>query len=132
MKTLKKISILLLALILASCANSVKFPVSNITPAADIQATMKQDKNGNYKIAIVAKNLAAVERLNPPKAAYVVWIVTDKDGVRNIGKMINKNVQTTGLETLTPFKFSEVFITAEDREDAIYPSGVEISRTRFK
>lgn len=132
MKTLKLLSILSLALIISSCANSVKFPVSNVTPAADIVATMDKDNNGNYKISITAKNLAAVDRLNPPKSAYVVWIVTENDGVRNIGKLLNKNVQTTGLETLTPFKFSEVFITAEEHDDAIYPSGFEISRTRFK
>ena len=132
MKTLKTLSILALVLIISSCANTAKFPVSNVTPAADIVATMNRDNNGNYKISVTAKNLAAVERLNPPKTAYVVWIVTEKDGVRNIGKMLNKNAQTTNLETLTPFKFSEVFITAEDQVDASYPNGLEISRTKFK
>ncbi|MEI6754385.1 MAG: hypothetical protein WCK78_14615 [Paludibacter sp.] len=132
MKTLKMLTILALTLGMSSCANMVKFPISNVTPAADITATMSQDNNGNYKISVTAKNLAAVERLNPPKTAYVVWIVTEKDGVRNIGKMLNKNAQTTNLETLTPFKFSEVFITAEDQVDASYPTGLEISRTKFK
>ncbi len=132
MKTLKTLTILVLVLIVSSCANTSKFPVSVVTPAADIVATMKHDKNGNYKITITAKNLAAIERLNPPKNAYVVWIVTEKDGIRNIGKLINKNVQTTGLETLTPFKFKEVFITAEDQADTTYPTGLEISRTKFK
>ena len=132
MKTLKTLTFLALSLLISSCANTTKFPISNVTPAADIVATMNQDNNGNYKITITAKNLAAVERLNPPKSAYVVWIVTEKDGIRNIGKLLNKNVQTTGLETLTPFKFTEVFITAEDQADVIYPAGVEISRTRFK
>ena len=120
MKTFKRLSILALVLIISSCANTAKFP------------TMNQDNNGNYKISVTAKNLAAVERLNPPKNAYVVWIVTEKDGVRNIGKLLNKNAQTTGLETLVPFKFTEVFITAEDQVDASYPTGIEISRTRFK
>jgi hypothetical protein len=131
MKTLKTLTILSLAIIITSCANTAKFPVSSVTPAADIVATMKQDNNGNYKIYITAKNLAAVERLNPPKSAYVVWIVTEKDGVRNIGKLSNKNAETTSLETLTPFKFTEVFITAEEQLDASYPIGIEISRTKF-
>jgi PBP1b-binding outer membrane lipoprotein LpoB len=132
MKTLKTLSILALVLIISSCANTAKFPISNVTPAADIVATMNHDKNGNNKITITAKNLAAVERLDPPKSAYVVWIVTEKDGVRNIGKLLNKNAHTTGLETLTPFKFSEVFITAEDQADASYPTGIEISRIKVK
>ena len=132
MKTIKKLSILALVLIMSSCANMVKFPISNVTPAADITATMSQDNNGNFKISLTARNLSSVERLNPPKNAYVVWIVTERDGVRNIGKLLNKNAETTSLETLVPFKFSEVFITAEDQADASFPTGIEISRTKFK
>ena len=128
---MKTLTYLALTLIITSCANLVIFPISTITPAADITASVKQDNNGNYRISITAKNLAAVERLNPARSAYVVWIVTEKDGVRNIGILSNKNAETTGLETLTPFKFSEVFITAEDQLDASYPTGVEITRTKF-
>jgi hypothetical protein len=132
MKTLKAFIISALVFILSSCATSVKFPISSVIPAADIVASVSKDNNGNTKITIKAKNLAAVERLIPPKSAYVVWIETERDGVKNIGKLLNKNAQATGLETLTPFKFSEVFITAEDFADAAFPAGVEISRTRLK
>ena len=132
MKTYKLLTILALALIMSSCATTIKFPVSDITPAADIVATMDKDNNGNIKITVSAKNLAAVERLNPPKRAYLVWIVSERDGVRNIGKLLNKNAQNTGLETITPFKFSEIFITAEDYADASFPTGIEISRIIIK
>lgn len=131
MKTLKSLTILALILIMSSCANIAKFPTSPVTPAADITATQKHDKNGNTILIISAKNLAAVDRLEPPRSAYVVWIQSEKDGVRNIGKLANKNAQTTGLETLVPFKFSQVFITAESEADAAYPSGLEISRIKF-
>jgi hypothetical protein len=131
MKTIKTLIISALVFILSSCATTVKFPTSNVTPAADIVASVTKDNNGNTKITIKAKNLAAVERLNPPKTAYVVWIVTERDGVKNIGKLLNKNAQSTGLETLTPFKFTEVFITAEDYADTTSPNGFEISRTRL-
>ena len=131
MKTIKTLIISALVLILSSCATTVKFPTSNVTPAADIVASVSKDNNGNTKLTIKAKNLAAVERLNPPKTAYVVWIVTERDGVKNIGKLMNKNAKATGLETLTPFKFTEVFITAEDYADATAPNGFEISRVRL-
>jgi len=132
MKTFKLLIISALVIILSSCATSIKFPVSTIAPAADIVASVTKDQNGNTKITIKVKNLAAAERLNPPKAAYVVWIVTERDGIHNIGRLSNKNVQSTGLETLTPFKFTEVIITAEDYADAVIPAGIEISRAQLK
>jgi len=132
MKTFKMLTISALVILLSSCATSIKFPVSTVAPAADIVASVTKDQNGNTKITIKAKNLAAAERLNPPKAAYVVWIVTERDGIHNIGRLSNKNVQSTGLETLTPFKFTEVIITAEDYADAIIPAGIELTRIQLR
>jgi PBP1b-binding outer membrane lipoprotein LpoB len=131
MKTLKTFAILTLAFLMSSCASSIKFPVSTVTPAADIVFSKSHDHNGNTRVKIVAKNLAAPDRIDSHQKVYVVWIMTDKDGPRSIGVLKNKNVQTTELETLTPLRFSEVFITAEDQVEASYPSGIEISRIRF-
>lgn len=131
MKNLKTITLLAILFLIASCANISKFPVSSVIPAADIQVQRQHDKNGNSKITIKAKNMAGVERLTPPRTAYVAWIVSEKDGVRNIGQLKNKNAGMAELETLVPFNFTEVFITAEDVVDASYPNGVEISRIRF-
>ncbi len=114
---------------MTSCASSIKFPVSTITPAAEITAAMKQDKNKNYVIEVNAVNLASPDRLNPPKKTYVVWITTADNGTKNIGQMVIKNAQKSYLKTSTPFKALEIFITAEDQGDISYPSGVEISRT---
>lgn len=132
MKNLKIISTLALLIILSSCATTLKFPSSDVTPAADISATKKEDKHGNYKVTLTAKNLASPDRLNPPKNTYVVWIVTTSDGIRKLGQLKNKNVKTAEIETLTPFAFTEIFITAEDNIDISYPSGIEIARARFK
>jgi hypothetical protein len=131
MKTFKLISLMLIFFLFLSCGSTMKFPISDITPAADIIVKKKQDKNGNLMILVSARNLAAVERLNPSKNAYVVWVVTDNSEVRNIGQLKNLNVQTTSLESIVPFMFWEIFITAEDYADALYPSGTEISRVRF-
>lgn len=132
MKKTKLITWLALALFISSCATTAQFPVSSVTPAADILVKMKQDKNGNYIVLITAKNLASAERLDPPKKVYIVWTNTKKDGIRNLGKLNIQNAKTNALKTVTPFKCREIFITAEDREEVTYPSGVEISRVRFK
>jgi len=132
MKNLKNITLLAVLFIFASCASTAIFPSSSTTPAADITATRKADKNGNTKISITAKNLASPERLSPSENVYVAWIVTHSEGTKNIGQLSSKNAKTATLETLTPFAFTEIFITAEDQADISYPRGVEISRTKFE
>ncbi len=131
MKTGKNVLFIALVFILTSCATTTKFPISNIVPAAEIVAKMKQDKNKNYAIEIIAKNLASPDRLNPPKNNYSVWIVTEKNGTKNLGQLINKNAKKTVLKTTTPFKVVEIFITTENQGNISYPTGDEISRVSF-
>jgi hypothetical protein len=132
MKNIKKGSFFALLLLLTACATTAKFPTSSITPAADIVATKKVDKNGNYNVSITAKNLASPNRLDPQKSVYIAWVLTESGDARNIGRLINKNAKTATLETLTPFGFTVLFITAEGQADVSYPKGVEISRVTFK
>jgi len=132
MKTLRIISLLAFVFFISSCASSIKFPSSDITPAADITAKKKDDKNGNFEVTITAKNLASADRLDPQKSVYVAWIVTHTQGTKNLGRLTNKNAKTATLKALTPFAFSEIFITAEGEADISYPRGVEITRARFK
>lgn len=131
MKNLKKGIVLVLILALSSCANILKFPISTVSPAANIEIRRQQDQNGNNAIKITANNLAAAERLSPPKKFYVAWVLLESNEVRNIGQLNVKNAKKAEIETLTPFKFTEVFITAEDQADILYPTGVEISRIKF-
>ncbi len=132
MDNLRNTSLLALLFFFASCATTVKFPTSAVTPAADISAKKKADKNGNFKVTITAKNLASADRLEPPQSVYIAWIVTNTEGTRSIGRLTNKNAKTATIETLTPFAFTEIFITAEGQADISYPSGVEIARAKFK
>jgi hypothetical protein len=123
--------LLLMVMVTTSCANRFQFPISSITPAADIVAVRSHDSNENTILRISAKNLAAVDRIASPKKAYVVWIVTERDGARNIGKLMNRNSMTVKMETLIPNYSTEVFITAEEDGETVTPSGIEISRIRF-
>ena len=117
--------------VLTSCATTTKFPLSSTVPAAEITAKVNQDKNKNYVINVIAKNLASADRLNPPKNNYSVWIVIDDGTTKNIGQLTNLNAKTATLKTLTPFNVKEIFITAEDQGNLTYPNGIEISRTNF-
>lgn len=131
MKNIKTGICLTLILALSACGSVSKFPVSSVNPAANIEMRRQQDSNGNTKITITAKNMAAAERLTPPKKMYVVWVVLESSKVRNIGQLNSENAKKTEMKTLVPFKFTEVFITAEDQADISYPTGVEISRINF-
>lgn len=131
MKTLKSLILGTLVLFLASCATIVKFPVSNVTPAAEITAKMKQDKNKNYVIEVSAIHLASADRLNPPKNNYVVWITTESNGIKNIGQLSNNNAEKLYFIAITPYHVKDIFITAEEQGNISYPYGTEISRTSF-
>lgn len=131
MKNIKTGICLALVLVLSACANISKFPVSSVSPAANIEMRRQQDNNGNTEITITAKNLAAAERLTPPKKVYVAWVILESSKVRNIGQLNSENAKKAEMKTLIPFKFTEVFITAEDQADISYPKGVEISRIKF-
>ncbi len=131
MKTYKNLLMGVIVLLLTSCGSVAKFPTSNVTPASEITARKKQDKNGNFVIEVTAKNLASADRLNPPKNNYSVWVLTGDNETSNIGQLKNKNAKTATLKTSTPFNVTEIFITAEDQGNNSYPQGVEISRTIF-
>lgn len=131
MKSLINLLFVTVLVLLTSCATTAKFPVSSVTPAAEITAKKKQDKNNNYVIEVTAKNLASAERIDPTKKNYNVWIVTENNGTKNAGMLVNKNAKTASLKTSTPFDVKEIFITAEDQGDYSYPVGIEIARTSF-
>lgn len=118
-------------LLTTSCATYVKFPVSQIVPAAEISANKTKDNNNNYDIRVTAKYLANPNRLTPPKSVYVVWIVTEKNDIKNIGQLVQKGNKKVILKTTTPFAVKELFITAEDKGDVTYPSNTEVTRKKL-
>lgn len=131
MKTLKTIVFIGVIALLSSCASTAKFPVSKVVPAAEIVANKKQDKHNNYVIELTATNLAAPERLNPPKKNYIVWVVDENGITRNVGQLLNNNAEKAILKTTTPHNVKEIIITAEDEGNLTSPGGIEISRTTF-
>ena len=131
MRVIKSLLIIGVIALLTSCTSTTKFPVSAVTPAAQITAEMKQDKNNNNLIEVTANNLAEASRLDPPRNNYSVWIVTDNGMVKNVGQLTNRNAKKASISITTPFNVREIFITAEDQGDLSYPAGVEISRTTF-
>lgn len=132
--TLLGIFTVLFLLSLTSCAKKVIFQTSTIVPAARGQVNVKKDNNNNYLIKIKIDNLAEVKRLDPPKNVYVIWMETDESLVKNIGqiksdtKFMSSKLKAT-FETVTAFKPSKIFITAEDNADTTYPGSQFVLET---
>lgn len=125
-------SAVVIMMLVASCSNSIDFPVSAVAPAADISASVKQDKNNNYEVTVTARNLAEASRIATGKTTYVVWVVTTDGEIKNLGQLDVKNARTASLSSLTAFEFGEIFITAEEAGDVFFPAGIEISRAPVK
>jgi hypothetical protein len=107
-------------------AKKIVFLSSSIVPAARGYVKVIKDNNENYIIQVKISNLAEVNRLQPSKQVYVVWMVTDHEITRSIGQI---NSSTTFLSTKLKASFKmvssskpiKIFITAEDEAGAQSP-----------
>lgn len=120
-----------------SCAKKIAFQTSSVVPAARGEVTVKKDNNKNYLIQINIANLAEVNRLESSKNVYVVWMESDESNVKNIGKIKSdskflSSKLKASFETVTVFKPSKIFITAEDDAEVQNPSNqVVLSTNKF-
>lgn len=128
---MKKVLFTLSILLITSCGTTLKLPVSSKTPAAAITVKQKKDANENYTLRITAENLASAQRLSPSRETYVVWVETQQNGLKNVGRLNPKNGEKVTLETVSSFEPVEVLITAEDEGNVSMPTGTEITRKRF-
>ena len=119
---------------MASCATREKFATSTVVPAATGEVKVKKDDNNNYRIEVSVENLAEPNRLPQPKNAYVVWAQTGGGNPQNLGQLRSSSglfgsKLKAELKTVTVFKPSRVFITAEDAATIQYPSSYVILNT---
>ena len=129
------ISILVIFILLSACSKRINFATSTIVPAAEGVVKIKKDNNNNRSIGIKIKNLAEPERLQISQSVYVVWMVTEENGVKNIGQLSSsKSLFSSQLEgslkTVTPFTPTRIFITAEQSSDISMPGSYVILETK--
>jgi hypothetical protein len=129
------LSILVIFILLSACSKKINFATSIIVPAAEGVVKIKKDNNNNRSIGIKIKNLAEPERLQIPKSVYVVWMITEENGVKNIGQLTSsKSLFSSQLEgslkTITPFTPTRIFITAELSGDISMPGSYVILETK--
>jgi hypothetical protein len=111
----------LMILPLTSSAKKIPFLTSSVAPAARGYVKIKKDNNKNYVIKIHIENLAEIERIQPTKQTYVVWMITERDITKNIGRVISSKNLSGYFETVSSYKPTKIFITAEVDESVQVP-----------
>ncbi|MGA9651403.1 hypothetical protein [Pedobacter sp.] len=138
MKTLK-IFLLIFSIVftftLTSCSTTLRFLNSSVVPAAKGSVKVSKDDNNNYAIQVKITNLAEPERLQPKKELYVVWLVTEDQITKNIGRLNStssffSDALEGQLSTVSSFKPDHFFITAEDNSSIQYPTGTVVLTTK--
>ena len=127
-------TVFIAALTLNSCAKKMTFGTSSVVPAAEGSVKVKSDKNKNTSIDLSVERLANPKRLNPSKDTYVVWMETASNGTKNIGSLNTSSGFLSGkmkssLKTVTPYKPTGFFITAENDKNVQYANGEVVLRT---
>ncbi len=133
----KNIFLLFSIFSIASCARKVNFQTSSVVPAARGYVQVKKDNNNNNVIDLHLSGLAEVERLQPSKKTYVVWMLTDQDITKNIGQInsstgiLSKQLKAS-FKTVSTFIPIKIFITAENDPTIQYPAAsVVLSTDKF-
>ena len=110
---------LMMLISLDSSAKKIPFLSSASVPAARGYIKVTRDKNKNYNIQVQVLDLAEVNRLQPSKHVYLVWVLTDQEIMKNLGRLNSQQNQLThklsgSFEGLSPSRPVKIFITAED------------------
>lgn len=135
---LKSVMIVLITILLvssfSSCAKKIMFEHSSIVPGAEGSVKITKDKNSNYSIHIDVLHLAEPKRLQPAKSVYLVWMQADDNSTKNIGilnsssSLLSKTLKAS-LHTVTPFKPTRIYVTAEDDSKITFPAGETVLTT---
>lgn len=133
-KVFSGILLILFFLSLNACGKKHQFLTSSTVPAARGYVKINQDKNKNFDIQIRLSGLAEVQRLQPAKQGYVVWMVTQENNAKNIGRLISSNsflskTLKASFESVSPLQPLKIFITAEEDINIQYPAGLNILTT---
>ncbi len=117
-----------------SCAKKIDFLNSTVVPAAKGSVKVTMDNNKNYIIKIEVSDLAEVERVQPSKNTYVVWMETDQGNSENLGQLNSSTSflskrHNASLETASSYKPVKIFITTEEGVNTQHPGNLVVLTT---
>ncbi|MFB3813191.1 MAG: hypothetical protein ACE14L_03695 [Terriglobales bacterium] len=101
---------------------------STLVPAAKGNVHTDTDRNGNTGVRVEVEHLAKPHDLKPSYDAYVTWIRPRGEEPLNVGELRVNDELKGPLQTNTPYKQFDVFVTAENDARVTQPSGPEVLR----
>jgi len=116
---------------LAACSHEPSGPqpvtlaASDKVPAAQGEFVLAQSADGNTKIHLAVEHMAPASRVASGATTYVVWVkpLASDGKPQNVGALqVNQDLQGT-LDSVTPLKSFEVFVTPEASASVQQPSG---------
>jgi hypothetical protein len=116
----------LVALSLAACGPSpIRLVGSARTPAAEGSMTVRATSNGNTRIVLDVEHMAPPDHIKADARVYVVWArPLAGDGTpQNLGALVVDKELRGRIDTLTPLRRFELFVTVEPIATAKAPSG---------
>jgi hypothetical protein len=127
-----RVNILLLAVSLLSVwplssGKQYHMTAANSVPgAAGIVRVQKDKDNGNTKLNIKVEHLANPASLTPSESVYIVWVQPGGEAATKQGALgVDKNLKGE-LNVVTTSKDFDVFVTAEQSENASVPSDFKV------
>jgi hypothetical protein len=124
MKTALGLGLLLASVIGCSTVQKAQLQTSEKILAAQGELKTQRTDNDNTKIDLSVKHLAQPTKISPDANTFVVWVRPEAGApAQNIGALnVDKNL-TGKLQSVTPLKDFDLFVTAENSPVAESPSG---------
>jgi hypothetical protein len=109
------------------CAGSrSEFQLNRAEPVlgAEAELELSEEANGNTEVGLEVRNLRPASELRENAKTYVVWAQDPLGGEAfNLGALDVGSSGRGELESLTPLKKFDLFVTAEPTAAAVRPSG---------
>jgi hypothetical protein len=122
--------------VLSGCAgpSQVRLTGSPDIPGAEGVVTVSTSNDGNTKLDISVKHLAHPEKVEAGASVFMVWVRGLEGGAQaaSLGALIVNSDLSGRMETVTPLRSFELFITPESSQTVSAPTGKTLLSARIE
>ena len=106
------------------CSSPTRLASSHDVPAAKGTVKTEVSENGNTRVDLEVKHLANPRNISAQANTFVVWAAPRTgESPQNLGALrVDENLRGT-IETTTPLRNFQLFVTAESSPNVDSPSG---------
>ena len=125
-------------MVMSSCGGTADLLTASFIPATRAYVKVKQDRHDRYVIQVVLHHLIQQPEKQSARQTYVVWMVSECDGIYNLGALkVSSFLSPSAFKTtFRPGRYEKpvrIYITVEDDPDIIFPeNGIVYSTSRFQ